>query len=92
MAKAFSKLLSRGLPSLRDPPIIPSSVLPIGARRLLRSGSTGVQVVEDLLRCLAGFMQEMKVRGRLEIGGHAGGRDEQVAIRGRRLAVPEGVK
>lgn len=45
-------------------------------------------MINDHFGFLSGFIQEVEVRGIFDIGGHAGGIDEQLAFRENGLGFP----
>ncbi len=83
-----SELLAPRFFALRDPPIIPSGLLPIGPRLLLAQGATGIQAIEDLFDFLTRIIQQMEVRGIFDVRRHTGSIDEKLAVRGRASPSP----
>ena len=47
-----------------------------------------MQAIDDRFRFLAGIIQEIQVGGVLDIGGHTGGIEEELAFRGSGLVFP----
>jgi len=76
----LSKFLSPRLSGFGNTQIGSSGVLSIGAWLLLGSGATGMHVINELFRLLAGVIQKVQIGGVLDVGGYAGGIKEELTF------------